>query len=177
MLEVLVGGLAPHVDHWLAETQSSLEEAKAVRQALDGDRRPIWFSFTLEDEAEDAAASPRLRSGEPVAAAATLAAELGAAALLFNCSQPEVMGPAIRTARETLAHLGAALEVGVYANAFPPQAKDAKANDGLDELRADLTPPAYLDWARRWVDDGASIVGGCCGIGPDHIARLAQALN
>jgi len=177
LLEVLVGGLSPHVDHWLAETQSSLTEVKAVGKALEGEGKPLWFSFTLEDEAGDAAASPRLRSGEPVAAAATLAAELGAAALLFNCSQPEVMGPAIRTARETFSRLGAPLAIGVYANAFPPQPKDATANDGLDELRGDLTPPAYLEWAKRWVEEGATIVGGCCGIGPDHIARLAQALS
>ena len=177
MLEVLVSGLAPHVDHWLAETQSSLAEVKAVGKALEGQGKPIWFSFTLEDEAEDAAASPRLRSGEPVAQAAALAAGLGAQALLFNCSQPEVMGPAIRAARETFSQLGASLAIGVYANAFPPQPKDATANDGLDELRGDLTPPAYLEWARRWVAEGADIVGGCCGIGPDHIARLAQALN
>ena len=177
LLDVLVEGLAPHVDHWLAETQSSLDEATAVRKALAGDARPLWFSFTLEDEAEDAVAAPRLRSGESVAAAATLAAELGAAALLFNCSQPEVMGPAINAARETLSRLGSAMAIGVYANAFPPQAKDAKANDTLHELRGDLTPPAYLDWARRWVGDGATIVGGCCGIGPDHIARLARSLN
>ena len=177
LLEVLVSGLAPHVDHWLAETQSSLAEVRAVGKALADQGKPIWFSFTLEDEAEDAAAAPRLRSGEPVAAAATLAAELGAAALLFNCSQPEVMGPAVRTAHEALSRHCASLAIGVYANAFPPQPKDATANDGLDELRGDLTPPAYLEWARRWVDDGATIVGGCCGIGPDHIARLAEALN
>lgn len=52
----------------------------------------------------------------------------------------------------------------------------AEANATLVEIRPDLGPEAYLRWARRWarrwVEQGASIVGGCCGMGPEHIARL-----
>lgn len=172
LLDVLVDALAPHADLWLAETQSSIAEARAVRDALGNDERPLWLSFTLEDEAADAAWRPRLRSGEPVADAARRAADLGAAAMLFNCSQPEVMEPAISAARTN-----AGLPVGVYANAFSPQSHDAAANEGLSDLRADLTPQAYLDWARRWKDAGATIIGGCCGIGPEHIRVLSQTLR
>ncbi|MBB6252914.1 homocysteine S-methyltransferase family protein [Nitrospirillum iridis] len=175
LLAPLVQGLGPHVDLWLAETQSAVAEVRAVRAALGADARPLWLSFTLEDEAADATTAPRLRGGEAVAAATTAALELGAAGLLFNCSQPEVMGPALAAAQGAAGV--APLPLGVYANAFPPQPKNAAANDGLDELRADLTPATYLDWARRWVDAGATIVGGCCGIGPDHIRALAGALR
>ncbi|MEA1647546.1 homocysteine S-methyltransferase family protein [Nitrospirillum sp. BR 11164] len=174
LLAPLVWGLAPHVDLWLAETQSAVAEVRAVRAALGSDAKPLWLSFTLEDEEADAATHPRLRGGETVAQATEAALALGAAALLFNCSQPEVMGPALAAARTAAA--GTPLPLGVYANAFPPQPKDATANDGLDELRADLTPASYLEWARRWVDAGAAIVGGCCGIGPDHIRALAAAV-
>jgi S-methylmethionine-dependent homocysteine/selenocysteine methylase len=64
----------------------------------------------------------------------------------------------------------------VYANAFPPQPKDATANDGLSDIRADLTPANYLAFARAWQQAGASILGGCCGIGPEHIEALRNAL-
>jgi len=33
-----------------------------------------------------------------------------------------------------------------------------------------------MAWARDWVARGAGIVGGCCGIGPEHIAELRAAL-
>ncbi|MFD1625242.1 homocysteine S-methyltransferase family protein [Azospirillum griseum] len=180
ILRVLIAGLAPHVDHWLAETQSAIAEAVAVRQALGDDPRPLWLSFTLDDTAAEEVAAgrvpPTLRSGERVADAAEAARDLGAAALLFNCSQPEVMQAAVREARATLGEVSG-ITIGVYANAFPPQPKTAKANDGLDPIREDLDPPNYLTWATRWVDSGAGIVGGCCGIGPDHIAALAQNLK
>ena len=174
LLKVLIEGLAPHVDHWLAETQGSVAEVKAVGQALAGDKKPLWLSFTLEDEDQS---SPKLRSGEPVARAAEIAAELGAAALLFNCSQPEVMRPALDVARNTLAKRGVKARTGAYANAFPPQTKDAEANSHLHEMRPEIDPEGYLKFAKSWAADGATIIGGCCGIGPQHIAELAKALT
>ncbi|AZE92086.1 homocysteine S-methyltransferase family protein [Pseudomonas orientalis] len=175
LLTPLVQGLAPHVDLWLAETQSSIVEARAIHAGLPQDGKPFWLSFTLKDEDTDDV--PRLRSGEPVADAAEAAAQLGVQVLLFNCSQPEVIGAAIDAARETFARLGVAIQIGAYANAFPPQPKEATANDGLDPLREDLDPPGYLHWAADWQARGASHLGGCCGIGPEHIAVLAERLT
>lgn len=176
ILSVLVQGLRPYVDHWQAETLSSIAEAQAVRTAIGNDGKPLWVSFTLDDEAADPA-MPRLRSGETVSDAIRAVAGLDAAAILFNCSQLEVMAAAVDVAHQTLTELGANLQIGVYANAFPPQRKDAEANADLDEIRADLTAPGYLAFARDWVARGASIVGGCCGIGPEHIQALSSALK
>ncbi|MDG1001027.1 MAG: homocysteine S-methyltransferase family protein, partial [Pseudomonadales bacterium] len=36
----------------------------------------------------------------------------------------------------------------------------------------DLTPQDYLVFAQQWKALGATIIGGCCGIGPEHIALL-----
>lgn len=179
ILEVLIEGLSPYADIWLAETQSSLAEVSVVRELLDDDPRPLWLSFTLDDHDAKAvlsgAAKPVLRSGEPIADAARHAMALGASALLFNCSQPEVMEAAVREARAALGD--AAISIGVYANAFASEADDSAANETLHGIRADLTPPLYLDWAKRWVDAGATMVGGCCGISPEHIGELAKALK
>ena len=175
VLQPLIRGLAPHVDLWLAETQSSLAEVRGIAAGLPDDGKPLWLSFTLKDEDVDEV--PRLRSGEPVAEAAQLAVELGAGALLFNCSQPEVMAAALDSARETFATAGIEIPFGAYANAFPPQPEEATANDGLDPLRPDLDPPGYLSFAQDWQARGATLIGGCCGIGPEHIAVLDQRLR
>ena len=177
LLSVLIEGLAPHVDLWLAETLSALDEARAVIAQLQGDPRPLWLSFTLADGPGDRAVPGQLRSGEDVELAVQLAHAAGAEALLFNCSQPEVMQHAIERARIEAQRLGAALRLGVYANAFPPQAEDAAANEGLSPLRDDLHPAGYLRWAERWIDAGATIVGGCCGIGPEHITAIAAHMK
>ena len=162
----------PVVDVWLGETLSTLDEARLVREITLGDQKPLWLSYTLQD---DAPGPPQLRSGERVEVAAELVKALGAEAILFNCSQPEVMENAIRAARQTLG--AAKIRIGAYANAFAPMAKDAEANDGLDEIRQDLTPSGYAQFARVWQDQGASIIGGCCGISPEHIAALNANLK
>jgi len=176
LLKPLIAGLKPHVDLWLAETQSALDEAREVAKGLKGDTKPLWLSFTLQDEHPDPAI-PRLRSGETVVEAAKLAHELGAATLLFNCSQPEVMGNAIDVARVELKRLGANIKVGCYANAFPPRNEEEEANGTLSDIRTDLDPKGYLAFAEDWRKRGADIIGGCCGIGPEHIAALKEKLG
>lgn len=162
----------PFADIWLAETVSSLEEARFWRSSLPDDGKPFWVSFTLEDTMPHDV--PVLRSGENVHEAADFAVEIGAAAMLFNCSQPEVMAEALKVAHEAQSRL----KLGVYANAFEPvQGQMNDANDGLDPIRADATPENYLAWARKWADLGAEIIGGCCGIAPEHIRALAQGFK
>jgi len=165
IVAALVAALAPYVDHWLAETLSSLSEAELVGEVTARSGKPLWLSFTLDDTHPGAVA--RLRSGESVTAAAQLAARLGATAILFNCSQPEVMADAVRAARAACD-----LAIGVYANAFPPQPEEAEANAVLLDIRADLDPAGYAAFAQSWCAAGATIIGGCCGIGPEHIAAL-----
>jgi homocysteine S-methyltransferase len=37
-----------------------------------------------------------------------------------------------------------------------------------------IPPPLLVEHSRMWETQGASIFGGCCGIGPDHIAALSK---
>lgn len=170
IIRPLIEGLSPHVDLWLAETQSALAEARFARTALGNDSRPFWVSFTLDDENADLA-RPKLRSGECVAAAVSVMLEFGVDAVLFNCSQPEIMAGALDAARSVRDARGAKARIGTYANAFPPQ-RDEAANEGLSDIRGDLTPARYAQFAMDWLRQGADIIGGCCGIGPEHIAAL-----
>jgi len=177
-LGVLVENLEPFVDVWLGETLSLIAEGEAVRQAIAETGKPFWISFTLDDEpAQVNGAEPKLRSGETVRAAAEWAAGSGAAALLFNCSKPEVMKAAVETAANTFQEKGVALEIGVYANAFEGEQGDSAANEGLHGTRDDLTDDVYSRFACTWADAGATLIGGCCGIGAAHIHTVVGALR
>ncbi|BFU60117.1 MULTISPECIES: homocysteine S-methyltransferase family protein [Rodentibacter] len=172
----IINGLSPYVDFWLCETQSSATEPQAIKPLLPKDNRPLWVSFTLEDD--EPMDVPSLRSGETVKSAVEKMIELGVEAILFNCCQPEVIQQALKVTLETLKiNQATEIRIGAYANAFPPQPKDATANDGLDEIRDDLNPQQYLFWAEKWLENGATIIGGCCGIGPEHIKALAEKFN
>ncbi|SDR52553.1 homocysteine S-methyltransferase [Paraburkholderia fungorum] len=185
LLRKLVDGLSPYVDLWLGETLGSTAEARAAHKALNGDPRPLWLSFTLDDTVDidaivDGRQAPTLRSGESIDTAFDVAASLGASAFLFNCSQAEIMEAAVRRARAARDASGAshaAIALGVYANTFEPERQRGAANAGLSALREDLKPDGYAAFARRWANAGASIIGGCCGIGPEHIAVLSSAVR
>ena len=170
LIDPLVVGLAEHIDVWLGETLGSIGEARAVRDALDRadrlDARPLWISYTLDDDHRGV-----LRSGEPVADAVAAAIDLGAAAVLFNCSQVDTISGAIDIA---VGLAGDEVPIGGYANRFmATHASNVPANADLAALREDLDPISYRAVVARWIAAGASIVGGCCGIEPAHIAEIA----
>ena len=160
--------LGPEVDLILCETVASLAHARAVLEGAKAAGRPVWIAFTVDDED-----GSRLRSGEPVAEAARLAAAAGAEAVLANCSAPEAMPAALAGLK------AAGLPFGAYANGFTRITKEfLKDKPTVDALhaRADLTPEAYAAHVMGWVGQGATIVGGCCETGPAHIAALRAAL-
>lgn len=161
--------LAPHVDLLLFETMSSVDQARGALLAARGAPCPVWLAVTVMDED-----GTRLRSGEPVEALGPLLAEHRPDALLINCTRPESVSPAL----DRIAGFG--LPFGAYANGFTRIGEgflsDAPTVDAL-EARRDLSPAAYADHAMGWIAQGASIVGGCCEVGPDHIAELARRIR
>jgi len=159
--------LAPRVDLLLGETIVSVAHARAVLEAAATTDTPVWIALSVMD-----VDGSRLRSGEPLEEVFAVAD--GAAAILANCSVPE----AINTAVDVLATSGKTF--GAYANGFTHIADGFLGNrPTVDALsaRKDLGPDTYADFAMGWVAKGATIVGGCCEVGPAHIARLAEAIR
>ena len=119
-----------------------------------------------------------LRSGELLADLLSSLTINMPAALLFNCSQPEVMDDAVRTVAMHIADYVNPPQIGVLANAFPLMKKDYKgANESLHELRGDITPQAYAEFAQKWAASGAGMIGGCCGISPEHLKLIKARLS
>ena len=165
---ILVGGLSPFIDVWLGETLSLIAEAEVVVAATKKSKKPVWIAFTLNESDEGL---PSLRSGELVKDAAHWALNSGVKTLLFNCCRPEAIDAVVRVAKEVV---GERVRIGAYANSFEPRPKMHQANEFVSGIRSDLNPTQYGDYANRWVESGATIVGGCCGIGCEHIRLLAE---
>ncbi|MED5488999.1 MAG: homocysteine S-methyltransferase family protein, partial [Pseudomonadota bacterium] len=47
----------------------------------------------------------------------------------------------------------------------------------LSEIRDDITPARYVEYVKTWVAAGATIIGGCCGIGPEHIKAISDVFG
>jgi S-methylmethionine-dependent homocysteine/selenocysteine methylase len=92
---------------------------------------------------------------------------------LLNCTSPEAIEAGITELKGLTDK-----PLGGYAN----RVKEVPIgwtldNDIMNEQREDITKDYFVDLCLRYVARGATIVGGCCGIGPDDIAALTQALE
>lgn len=175
LYDVVVEAQAPFVDLWLAETMSSIAEATAAVDAIQKHRldatQPIWLSICLPDEPPEGPSL--LRSGETLAALVQ-AFHSRVDVFSINCSMPERIEEAIPQLRAALDAVSSAAPIAAYANAFEPKFEAVAANARILNSRSELTPEVYADTVDRWIRLGASIVGGCCGIHPEHIAELTH---
>ncbi|HEY2876351.1 MAG TPA: homocysteine S-methyltransferase family protein [Reyranella sp.] len=174
--------LAPHVDLYICETMSSAAEGLAAATAAVEFGKPVWVAWTLHEDR-----SGRLRSGETVAEAVAAIAHLPIAGFLANCCAPE----SISAAMPDLVAVAKGRQIGGYANTFLPVSTDWGAyskgkHDATDwkayaaqalPLRDDLSPEVFAGHAEGWHRCGATVIGGCCGAGPEHIARLRSVLD
>ena len=165
----LVKALIPFVDVFLCETMSSAEEARnavaGVSETLQesGDVRPVWASWTLSEQPGEG-----LRSGQSVAEAMDALAPYPVDAFLFNCTDPAAITAALAQLRELTDK-----PIGAYPNRcyIPP---GWTLDNNVRTEYHDMTSEQFLYHCQQWADLGATMFGGCCGIGPDLIASLAQ---
>jgi S-methylmethionine-dependent homocysteine/selenocysteine methylase len=164
--------MAPYVDFYLCETMSSAEEARAAATAASSTGKPVWVAWTLHEDR-----SGRLRSGETITEAVAALDGLQVAGILANCSAPE----SITNAMPEMVRIGSDF-TGGYANIFYPIPKNwllggEKMTDQILDRRDDLDPERYARHAMDWIEAGATVIGGCCGTRPAHIAKLKELLD
>jgi 5-methyltetrahydrofolate--homocysteine methyltransferase len=148
------------VDLLLLETFFALDEALA---AIDGIRRtsalPLVVSFSFDR-------GTRTMMGLSPARVVEAIGPLGVAAIGANCGRSlEDM--------EQVVHEFTALKAGIPLWIKP--------NAGLPRMVGDVahydTAPAEMaEYARRFIDAGAQVVGGCCGSSPEHVRAIAVSL-
>lgn len=155
------------VDLFLIETISAIREAQAAVEVAAESGKPVLLSFTLSDQE-----SGKLRSGESIDEAVEALKNYNLEVLVFNCSFPETITAGLQSLK------GWGIAYGGYANGFT-SVEPLKPGGTVDELtaRKDLNEQHYAAEVMNWVKNGATIVGGCCEVGPSYIAELRDQLK
>jgi homocysteine S-methyltransferase len=148
------------VDLFMLETFRDLNELRAAVRAVRAvSTRPIVAQMTTEDDGNSLDGTP------PETFAPALERE-GADVIGVNCS----VGPAAML--ETIERVAAVTNLRVSAQ---PNAGRPRDVDGRNLY---LCSPEYMaTYARRFIDAGARLVGGCCGTTPDHIRQIKAAVR
>lgn len=153
------------VDAHIAETMASVDQVEGALMGLGVTGKPVWLGITVDDDD-----GTKLRSGEPLEHVFPLLEKYRPAKVLINCATPEAVGQAIPVLAKQ------SIPFGAYANGFTGISNNFDhigATVDVLTARTDLDPEGYTKFAQNWVDDGATLVGGCCEVGPSHIAALA----
>lgn len=175
---------APLVNVLLLETVGSIAEAQFYLEEIE--KRfvkescsvPIWLSFCLKSE-QGMEQTPTLLTSETLThAIETLNAHnllRHIEVVLVNCCDVRVVKGAIVELKQVLSTQEQleGRQLGAYPNAFSIPPPDA-ANHTLRQVDYNITPEVFRNYAREWMDVGASVIGGCCGIGPKHIEALQE---
>jgi homocysteine S-methyltransferase len=152
---------ASGADVLACETIPDYREAVVLSELLRTAATPAWISFSCKDQA-------RISDGTPIAACAALfRAHPTVQAIGVNCTPPQYIASLIREIR----------------NAVPDQAIVVYPNSGERYDAADnswhgtSTPVECGRAALDWHAAGATIIGGCCRMGPGHIRQIRDQLR
>ena len=150
----------------MSSAREARNAALAARRAAGGPSLPVYVSWTLDETP-----GRGLRSGESIAEALDAVRDLALDGFLFNCTSPE----AIDAGLAELAGL-TNKPFGGYPNRMRVPEGWTLDNEVQTEYRQDIGTRAFVAGGLRAIERGASLYGGCCGIGPEDIAALAQAV-
>jgi S-methylmethionine-dependent homocysteine/selenocysteine methylase len=153
------------VDFLFLETFGTIREAAIACEEAVRTGRETLVSFVCRPDG-------RIYSGEPLDDAVAALAPLGPAGVAINCLQPPYLLAAVSSLRQLLLRVpgGSEYALGAYANV------GRVGEESSGRLVCDIAPVEYGAWAERFVEAGATIVGGCCGTTPDHIRAVSHRL-
>ena len=167
----LAEALEPHVDLFLCETMSSIRESRnaalAARSAASRRGLPVYVSWTLAE-----APGGGLRSGESVLDAFGSVGDIAPDGFLFNCTHPDAIEAGVRELVGLTDR-----PVGGYPNRFDVPDDWTLDGDVKVSERDGFGTRQFVESCARLVRSGASLVGGCCGVGPEDIAALGDWLG
>ncbi len=144
-------------DLLMLEMMVEIDRMLVTLEAAQTSGLPIWVGLTCEP---DAAGTICLEKGEPLTDALAVLADRNV--------------PLVNIMHTDVKYIDACLNVldthwhglvGVYAHA-------AVYGDGKWIYDDQISPEAYAAYSRNWLARGVRVIGGCCGIGTDHIAVL-----
>jgi 5-methyltetrahydrofolate--homocysteine methyltransferase len=150
-------------DAILVETMSDPGELSAgIRAAKQATDLPVIGTYAFQKSAGEF----RTMMGTTVADAMQAAFDAGASIAGANCGTDLSLDDYLELGKQIVAAAGG------RATILQPNAGAPKMIDG--EIRYDATPEDMAELARKLRDIGISIVGGCCGTSPAHLAAMSK---
>jgi homocysteine S-methyltransferase len=146
-IEVLISS---NPDYLALETMPDTQEVEVLLDLLSNCPIPYWISYSCKE-------GNQTNAGQSFASAVDLAQS--AMAVGVNCTAPELITGLLSSASSSVPYV-------VYPNS-------GRSWDAVGKVWIGTTQVGFADsLVKEWIDQGAEIIGGCCGIGPKEITSL-----
>ena len=149
------------VDLLLLEMMSAPDRMAPMFQAVADTRLPVWCGQSAVRNDDGAILSWHDRS-VPFADIVAMAAGHGFDVMGIMHTSADLIVDTLPLIRE--AHSGPLM-------AYPDAGYFEMPHWRFEDT---ITPARFAEFARAWREAGVQIIGGCCGLGPEHIAAIAN---
>ena len=166
--------LTGKVDFIICETMTTAEEGKIALEMAKRTNLPVWLGWTLMGNRLN-----KLPSGENLLDATKYCLDLSPDAVLLNCCGINLITEGLKE----LQKLQLEIPVGGFAN----NERINKFSDtdsivtNAEEIHymnsSEVNELEYLEEVKKWIEQGATIVAGCCRTRPSHIKVIKDAIN
>ena len=162
--------LNPYVDFFYFDVWSSVKEVKCGIEAIKEFKKPYLVGLHVSE-------GITLPSGEKIKDVKKIIDE-NALGVLLSCVSPENFEKNLKELKSLNIPFGFKLNGFVttklqesYTSIF--KGKKSNPNEILGK-RHDLTPDKFHEIVKKFKENGATIIGGCCETGPAHIKAMAK---
>ena len=149
-----------NADLLACETIPSIQEARVLSEILENIKKPAWVSFSCKD-------GKHISDGTLIGKCAALFANHPKVfAIGVNCTSPQYVSELIKSIKTESNEK----KIVVYPNSGAIYLEERKTWSGLSNAFA------CEQMVKEWMDLGADLIGGCCGIGPQQIKAMGKII-
>ena len=164
--------LNPYSDFFYLDVISSIKELKLAIKSINEFKKPYLIGAHISQ-------GKTMPSGEKISDIITNNKNEDLLGIMLSCVSPENFQLNLDELKNLGVPFGFKLNSYLKTNPFPnldDHEKNKKSVDPKEFLgtRNDLTPKKMAEFAKKFKDSGATILGGCCETSPAHIKEMSE---
>ena len=162
----------PYVDFFYFDVLSSLNEIKLGIKSIKEFKKPYLVGIHISE-------GTKLPSSEKISDLKDSFDTDKLLGLTLSCVSPENFQLNLNEIKNLGMFFGFKLNGFIKTNPLPIFDRDKKTENPnkLLGIRKDLTPEKMSKFAKKFKDEGATIIGGCCETRPQHIKEMARLIK
>ena len=159
----------PYVDFFYFDVLSSINEIKLGIESIKKFNKPYLIGVHISE-------GTKLPSGEKISDLNDNLDKKGLLGIILSCVSPENFQLNLNEIKKLNIPFGFKLNAFIKTNPMP-KLNENKSLDNPNQLlgvRKDLTPEKMFEFAKKFTEEGATILGGCCETRPSHINAFSK---